>query len=173
MQKLWELESDIPLLEALFTQALQGPLSSVPPRIPQHLSSSSAASSTASVGGSEVWRLFFVKTLLVPPPRFRPSNEVNGIKAENPQTSQLTRVLNSVIQLKQIRDMGGLGMKKKQLKDGDDDDDEEEEDPTLSAEAEKEEREKALTRFISICLELQSHVNGFMDSSKAIKTSAG
>lgn len=43
---------------------------------------------------SKRWaQMFFINTLLVPPPRFRPSNVTNGVTVEHPQTALLVRVL--------------------------------------------------------------------------------
>ena len=43
----------------------------------------------------DTWRLFFLRTVLVPPSRFRPPSMVGGILAEHPQNLQLTAILQA------------------------------------------------------------------------------
>ncbi|CAM9295630.1 unnamed protein product, partial [Phaeothamnion confervicola] len=93
------------------------------------------------------YRLFFVRLLAVPPPRFRPPMAVGGMVAEHPQNVHLSRVLALNERLlnteRQRQQRGGSGS----------------DSAGLLAGAE-------LQRALGLWIELQDAVNVFMDSSK-------
>jgi DNA-directed RNA polymerase I subunit RPA1 len=96
--------------------------------------------------GHETWRLFFVSVLAVPPPRFRPAAVIGGVTAENPQNVQLTKVMSIASKIRGMQG-GGAGV----FKEGED----------------------KLAALFSSWIDLQIHVNGFMDASKAAGGSGG
>lgn len=52
---------------------------------------------------SDTWRLFFLRTVLVPPSRFRPPSVVAGMLTEHPQNLQLTAILQAHEKISEVR----------------------------------------------------------------------
>jgi DNA-directed RNA polymerase I subunit RPA1 len=88
----------------------------------------------------EEYRLFFVRTVLVPPNRFRPPSLLGDITSEHPQNQQLAKVLSVN---EKIANMNGNG--------------------SASASALSD---KGFTQVISAWIELQNSLNCYMDSAK-------
>jgi len=88
----------------------------------------------------EEYRLFFVRTVLVPPNRFRPPSLLGDITSEHPQNQQLAKVLSLS---EKITNMNGNG--------------------SASASALSE---KGFTQVVTAWIELQNTVNCYMDSAK-------
>lgn len=88
----------------------------------------------------EEYRLFFVRTVLVPPNRFRPPSLLGDITSEHPQNQQLSKVLSIN---EKIANMNGNGSAS---------------DSSLS--------DKGFTQVITAWIELQNCVNCYMDSAK-------
>lgn len=88
----------------------------------------------------EEYRLFFVRTVLVPPNRFRPPSLLGDITSEHPQNQQLAKVLGIN---EKIANMNGNG--------------------SASASALSD---KGFTQVISAWIELQNSLNCYMDSAK-------
>lgn len=86
MQQLWKQESST--LDLIFVSGRRnrsGPTDGAP-------SPSPTANGVSGDGISDGYRLFFVRALAVPPPRFRPPMNMGDMIAEHPQNVYLTKV---------------------------------------------------------------------------------
>ncbi|CBJ30250.1 RNA polymerase 1-4 RNA polymerase I large subunit [Ectocarpus siliculosus] len=104
MQQLWKLESSV--LDLIFvsgrrTRSAPGDVNGPP--------SFSLQNANDLAGGSisDGYRLFFVRALAVPPPRFRPPMNMGDMIAEHPQNVYLTKVLNLNESLKNAASLKG------------------------------------------------------------------
>lgn len=80
MQHLWSKEATT--LDLVFSSGRRG------------VSSDSCGEGEGSAGIENGFRMFFVRALAVPPPRFRPPMDMGGFIAEHPQNVYLTKVRN-------------------------------------------------------------------------------
>jgi DNA-directed RNA polymerase I subunit RPA1 len=95
---------------------------------------------------------YFLTVIAVPPVKFRPVSEMNGMTYENPQNIYLTEILKSDIAIKDSKLIQRTWNESHK-----------EEDPALIAARNKE----FLKRTIQAWVKLQESVNYFIDSSKA------
>lgn len=86
MQQLWKKEN-----AALNLMFASGRTSSVSAAVVVEGSESSSMAKVGT-GGLDGYRLFFVRALAVPPPRFRPPMNMGDFVAEHPQNVYLTKV---------------------------------------------------------------------------------
>lgn len=49
------------------------------------------------------WSIFFMKTVLVPPNRFRPSAKIGDNSAEHPQTTNLSKIIEANEKIRNIQ----------------------------------------------------------------------
>jgi DNA-directed RNA polymerase I subunit RPA1 len=108
-----------------------------------------AASSTKP---AESWRLFFVRTVLVPPNRFRPPSLVGSELAEHPQNIILSNVIVANESIEKLR----AGAKKEG----------QEEAMEVVGTVESKPVQMDMTRLITQWISLQNAVNCYMDSDK-------
>lgn len=91
--------------------------------------------------------IFFISILAVPPNKFRPLSKMNDMIYEHPQNIYLTNILKSNQQIADMyRQQQGIVTQTA--------------DDILS-------RNDMLSRIVNGCVSLQTHVNNFLDSSKA------
>jgi DNA-directed RNA polymerase I subunit RPA1 len=103
------------------------------------LSKSDAIRSTSS---SALWQLFFWRTVVVPPSRFRPPSDLGNLKTEHPQNINLSKILVANESMKNL------------LTSQD------------SVTLENLKKEVNLTKLVSTWIDLQNFVNMYLDSSK-------
>ena len=102
-------------------------------------------------GVSNGWKIFFMRSLLVPPSRFRPSSKVGDSVSEHPQNSNLVKILDANERLRRLN--------VEAMKNND------EITVSFADEAGAPTTDK-MTTIISTWIELQNYVNCYMDSSK-------
>ena len=125
MKLLWEAHRD--LLHFIWSRAALVPRSDA----------------TRNSSSSTLWQLFFWRTIVVPPSRFRPPSDLGNLKTEHPQNINLSKILVANEQMKSLltsRDSVSL--------------------ENLSNE------EVNLTKLVSTWIDLQNFVNMYLDSSK-------
>jgi DNA-directed RNA polymerase I subunit RPA1 len=103
------------------------------------------------------WEIFFMKTCLVPPNRFRPAAKVGESTAEHPQTINLSKIIdaNEKIRVLQLETKSGK-------KAADEEGDMEASDGLTSPSTKNNE----LSKLVSSWIALQNAVNCYMDSAK-------
>lgn len=110
-----------------------------------------------SVRGSKAWTLFFVKSLLVPPSRFRPSSDLGDVQAEHPQNLHLSKILTlneSLLKLA-VTSASTSGAQ------------------NIDISLLEEKVGVDVSKLISVWIDLQNAVNCYLDSSKDPKARAG
>lgn len=83
MQQLWKHEASV--LDLIFASGKERP--GCPPE-----EGTQTSPKDSSGGGFDGYRVFFVRALAVPPPRFRPPMHMGDMIAEHPQNVYLTKV---------------------------------------------------------------------------------
>ena len=102
-------------------------------------------------GISNGWKIFFMRSVLVPPSRFRPAAKVGDVVSEHPQNSSLAKILDANERLRRLNidSMSNINELSVSFADG-----------TGPSTTDK------MTNIISTWIELQNYVNCYMDSSK-------
>ena len=106
---------------------------------------------------STLWRIFFMKTVLVPPSRFRPPSDLGDMQAEHPQNIHLSKVLTI-----NERIMKAISLDKTASE--------------MSVESDvtpQIENMLHISKLVTDWIDLQNAVNCFMDSSKDPNQRAG
>jgi DNA-directed RNA polymerase I subunit RPA1 len=156
LQLLWQNEHEtlrrvfLPVRSNGSLQRNASSAASLMPSLSFHASSgflqSSRRFATSSAGPKDGWQWFFLTTIAVAPPRFRPSSKVGDLQAEHPQNVYLNRILrfsNSLVDI-------GLGKQR----------------PGVVSIAEQAPLAVDLKASLQVWQELQQQVNGLLDSSK-------
>lgn len=103
----------------------------------------SKSDATRNSSSSTLWQLFFWRTIIVPPSRFRPPSDLGNMKTEHPQNINLSKIIVTNDEMKKLlatRDSTSLEI--------------------LSNEGVN------LTKLVSTWIDLQNFVNMYLDSSK-------
>ena len=95
---------------------------------------------------------FFLRRIVVPPPRFRPPQRINGESFEHAQSVVLSKAITTSQTLKNLYA---------------EEEEEEEEDTKTSSGLNKQ------TRILRTIVQLQETINGFMDSTRANNANGG
>jgi DNA-directed RNA polymerase I subunit RPA1 len=100
---------------------------------------------------SHTWNLFFIRTILVPPSRFRPSADLGDVQAEHPQNLHMSKILtlNETL-LKMASKPTNADGKSEQM------------DMSLL----QDKASTDVSKIISIWIDLQNAVNCYLDSTK-------
>ena len=97
---------------------------------------------TSSVGSrdaSDSWKLFFVRNVLVPPNRFRPSSKVGEVMTEHPHNMHLIKIMETNERVRKA---------------------------SLEGASSTEGGKRSMSALVSAWIDLQNSVNCYMDSSK-------
>lgn len=110
----------------------------------------------------EIWRLFFMRVIAVPPSRFRPASIVGQVTSEHSANVHLKAIIegNEKIQL-MLREAA-----QKKLEEKGDDADNEFPDTLDAAILVAQSQYTGISKQVSLWIELQNAVNCYMDSSK-------
>jgi DNA-directed RNA polymerase I subunit RPA1 len=129
-----------------------------------------------SVPSRDGWTMFFMRAVLVPPNRFRPSAKVGDILSEHAQNGHLQQIIRANEGIKRIltersaksRDVGtGMGASMNGDAVSSEDDEAEAADvEAVAASSAQAGREKGMSDIYSLWITLQNAVNCYMDSAK-------
>ena len=92
---------------------------------------------------SALWQLFFWRTIIVPPSRFRPPSDIGNMKTEHPQNINLSNIIAANEKMKTL--VSNIGI------------------VSLYALSQSDNN---LTNLVSSWIDLQNYVNTYLDSSK-------
>jgi len=138
LKRLWQNESDIVshIFNFTLAEAKRSKFGSCP---------------VVSTSSSSTYKIFFLRRIAVPPPRFRPPQKINGESFEHAQSVVLGKAISTSQALKNLYAER----------------DEEEEDTKTSSSNNGLHKD---TRILRTIVQLQETVNGFMDSTKASRS---